>query len=81
MNGEADHLDFSLELNLTADGVSVFEPLDRHNQAISETPFVDIPETAFADQVLAAEVVCCSLKLSELEPLQVSKAYFFMMLL
>lgn len=81
MDSEADHLDFSLELNLAANGVAVLEPLDRHNRAVPETPFVDIPETAFSNQVLAAEVVCCNLKLSELEPLQVSKAYFFKMLL
>nr|DAD34067.1 TPA_asm: hypothetical protein HUJ06_004707 [Nelumbo nucifera] len=62
-------------------GISVLEPLYSHNGPILETPFVDNPKATLSKYIFATEVVCCNLKLPELEPLQVSKENFLMMLL
>lgn len=73
MHCQADHLDFSLKLQFPACGISIFQPLDSYYSSIWELPSINISKTAFAYHVLAAEVLCCSLELSELKPLQVFK--------
>ncbi|KAI8021856.1 hypothetical protein LOK49_LG03G00499 [Camellia lanceoleosa] len=81
VNCKADHLDFNLKLGLPTNCISIFEPFYGDNSPILDVPFVHIPKTTLPNYVLAAKVVCGNLKFSELEPLQVSKQYFSMMLL
>lgn len=72
MHCKTDHLYFSLELNLSTDVTSIFEPFYCYNCSILEITFVDISETSFANNVLAAEVVGGNLKFSKLKTYQVS---------
>ena len=80
MNCQADHLNFRLELNLTTNGITIFEPLDCYYGTISETPFKNISKATFPNQIFVAEIVCRNLKFSELKSLKVTKANFFTML-
>lgn len=61
MHCQADHLNFSLKLDLTPGGISIFEPFHSYYCTILKIAFVDIAETTLANQVLAAEVVCSNL--------------------
>lgn len=72
MNRKADHLNFSLELNVSTVVISIFEPFNCHNRTIREMTFVNISKATFSKNVLAAEVVCSNLKFSKLESSRVS---------
>lgn len=67
MNRETYHLDLGLELDLPSNGISVFQSLNRDHSPVLKDSFVDMSEPAFPKNVLAAEVLGCHLKFSEIE--------------
>lgn len=69
MHGKTDHLNFSLKLDFTSNGVSILKSFYSYNCPILEIPFVNIPKPALSNQVLAAEIVCGNLKFFEMKPL------------
>ena len=79
MHCKADHFHFSLELDLSSSGIAIFKPLDSHNGPILENSFVHISKATLSKYAFATEVVCCNLKLPEMESLQVSKGNLFVM--
>lgn len=48
MHCQADHLNFSLELYLSSNGIAIFKPLDCYNSSILENPFVDDTKPTFS---------------------------------
>lgn len=80
MHCQADHFNFCLELFVSSDCISIFEPFYSNNCAITKTTFVHVSKTAFSQYLLVTEVVCGNLKFPKLEPPQVSQTHLFMML-
>lgn len=81
MHSQADHLHLSLELNLTTGSIAILEPLNSDQCAIRQLPAVHIAKPALAQDVLPTEAVSCNLELPEAEPLHISQAYLWCMLL